>query len=65
MSGTELLPTFLACQRWALSPSPAGLNDAAARVIASELNAMQPAIADKAEQWGTTTDKAFLPGQSF
>ena len=40
----------------------AGLNDAAARVIASELNAMQPAIADQAERWGATTDKAFLPG---
>ena len=40
----------------------AGLNDAAARVIASELNAMQPAVADQAERWGATTEKAFLPG---
>ena len=40
----------------------AGLNDAAARVIGSELNAMQPAIADQAERWGATAAKEFLPG---
>ena len=35
----------------------APLNDAAARVIAAELNALQPAVADKAERWGSTTPK--------
>ena len=41
----------------------APLNDAAARVIPAELNALQPAVADKAERWGSTTPKNFLPGE--
>ena len=41
----------------------AGLNDAADRVIASELNAMQPAVADQAERWGSLQRRHFCQGR--